>query len=130
MCRLILEELEKSYRHKEPTDLASPYIQIEHIMPQTLSDEWKTMLASEWQRVHATYLHIIGNLTLSGYNQELYNDPFPEKRKRLAESNLELNKYFANVDVWNESAILMRGKKLADEVAKIWDRPKAPDVVL
>jgi uncharacterized protein with ParB-like and HNH nuclease domain len=122
-CRLILEELEKSYKHKEPVNLTISNIQIEHIMPQTLSEEWKTMLGEEWQRIHETYLHTIGNLTLSGYNLELYNRPYPDKKTRLAQSNLELNRYFANVDVWNESAIVARGRKLVEEVTKIWACP-------
>ena len=124
-CRLMLEELEKSYKHKEPVDLTATRIEIEHIMPQTLSEEWEKMLGDEWQRVYEVYSHTIGNLTLSGYNQELYNDPFPEKKKRLAESNLALNKYFADIDVWDESAILSRGKKLAEEITRIWDRPQS-----
>lgn len=121
-CRLILEELEKLYKHKEPVNLATQNIEIEHVMPSTLSEEWRRMLGDEWQRVHDTYLHTLGNLTLSGYNRELYNKPFLEKKIRLAESNLELNKYFASIDVWDESAIVARGKKLAEEVARIWGR--------
>jgi len=127
ICRLVLEELEKSYSHKEPVDLASEHIQIEHIMPWTLSDEWKTMIGSKWKRVYETYLHTIGNLTLSGYNQELYNSPFPEKKKRLADSNLALNRYFENIEIWNESAIVIRGEKLADEVARLWNRPQVTE---
>jgi hypothetical protein len=34
-------------------------------MPWTLSEEWKKMLGEKWQHVHETYLHTIGNLTLS-----------------------------------------------------------------
>jgi len=123
-CRLVLEELEKYYKHKELVDLTTQNIQIEHVMPQTLSEEWKVTLGDEWQRVSEMYLHTIGNLTLSGYNQELYNNSFSEKKDRLAKSNLELNKYFANINVWDESAIIARGKKLAEEISKIWGRPQ------
>lgn len=121
-CRLILEELEKSYKHKEPVDLAAPRIQIEHIMPRTLSEEWEKTLGDEWQHIHEMYLHIIGNLTLSGYNLELWNHPFPEKKNRLAKSNLDLNKYFTSINVWDKAAIVTRGKKLAEEIANKWDR--------
>lgn len=123
-CRLILGELEKSYKHKEPVDLAAPRIQIEHIMPRTLSEEWKKMLGDEWQHIHEMYLHTIGNLTLSGYNIELWNHPFPEKKNRLAKSNLDLNKYFTSINVWDKAAIVARGNKLAEEIAKKWERPQ------
>ncbi len=55
---------------------------IEHIMPQSenLSIQWKNELGTEWERVHETLLHTLGNLTLTGYNSEYSNRPFAEKR--------------------------------------------------
>ncbi len=32
-------------------------ITIEHIMPQTLTTEWKTELGADWQNVYEKYLH-------------------------------------------------------------------------
>lgn len=45
---------------------------IEHIMPQNanLSEQWKQELGPEWERVHESWLHTLGNLTLTGYNSE------------------------------------------------------------
>ena len=40
--RFILCHLEKSFHHKEPVDLSSATI--EHILPQTLNQEWKDEL--------------------------------------------------------------------------------------
>jgi hypothetical protein len=39
-------------------------------MPQNenLSDAWKEELGAEWKRINNTYLHTLGNLTLTGYN--------------------------------------------------------------
>ena len=37
---------------------------------------------SDYECIRKTYLHTIGNLTLSGYNQELYNKPYPQERER------------------------------------------------
>jgi uncharacterized protein with ParB-like and HNH nuclease domain len=47
--KLILEGLESAFEHKEQV----PYdkLTIEHVMPQTLSDEWKQQLGSDWQMV-------------------------------------------------------------------------------
>lgn len=52
---------------------------IEHIMPQTLTKEWKEMLGPEAEAVHERYLHTIANLTLTGYNATLSNRPFIDK---------------------------------------------------
>jgi uncharacterized protein DUF1524 len=51
-------------------------------MPQNeeLSASWKSALGPEWQRVHQTWLHTLGNLTLTGYNSEYSDKPFLEKR--------------------------------------------------
>ena len=48
---------------------------IEHIMPQNekLPAQWQAELGPEWKRVWQTYLHTLGNLTLTGYNSE-YSD--------------------------------------------------------
>lgn len=119
MCRLILEEIEKSYGHKEMIDLTTQNIQIEHILPQTLSMEWKTLLGENWESDYSL-LNTIGNLTLSGYNQELYNSVYLEKRRRLSESNFELNKYIVKSSSWNEISIVERSNALADEIIKIW----------
>ena len=53
---------------------------IEHIMPQTLSSEWKTMLGDNYEEIQEKYLHTFANLTLTGINSELSNKPFEIKR--------------------------------------------------
>ncbi len=119
-CRMILEALEKSVEHKERVDFAN--LTIEHIMPQTLTEEWKQELGEKWEHIFETWVHTIGNLTLTGYNPEMSRKLFSEKKIQLAESNLQLNKYFAEIEVWDKSAIIARGEKLAEEIAKIWER--------
>ncbi len=53
---------------------------IEHIMPQTLTEEWERDLGENFKEIHNKYLHTIGNLTKTGYNQEYSNKSFQEKR--------------------------------------------------
>ena len=53
---------------------------IEHIMPQTLSGEWKAMLGDNFEEIQEKYLHTFANLTLTGINSELSNKPFAVKR--------------------------------------------------
>ncbi|MGH3669580.1 MAG: HNH endonuclease family protein, partial [Pseudonocardiaceae bacterium] len=55
---------------------------IEHILPQNenLSNKWREALGPDCQRVQETWLHTLGNLTLTGYNAEYSDRPFAEKR--------------------------------------------------
>ncbi len=119
--KLILESLESSLTKEKvkPDNLT-----IEHIMPQTLTKEWKTMLGGNQAATHKKWLHTLGNLTLTGYNSELSNKPFEDKLSLLKDSNVTLNQYFrkVKVDVWNEKAIKSRAEYLADIAIKVWPR--------
>ncbi|GAA9158822.1 hypothetical protein BTM353_15310 [Helicobacter pylori] len=54
---------------------------IEHIMPQTLTEKWKRDLGENFQAIHDKYLHTIGNLTLTGYNDKYSNKSFKKKTR-------------------------------------------------
>ena len=69
-------------------------------MPQTLTQDWVTALGAFAEERHREMVHRIGNLTLTGYNPELSNGPFHAKRKKLAESNVEMNKEIAREEEW------------------------------
>ena len=116
--KIILERLEESFQHLEPVPMAS--LQIEHVMPQTLTDSWKATLGEEWETIHDLLLHTVGNLTLTGYNAPLSNDDYSRKRDILLTSHLELNKYFSAVTEWNEQSIRQRAEVLADKALKVW----------
>ncbi len=51
---------------------------IEHILPQNenLHAKWREALGPEWRRIQETWLHTLGNLTLTGYNSEYSDRPF------------------------------------------------------
>jgi hypothetical protein len=119
--RVVLESLEHVLGHKEAPVLTG--LTIEHVMPQTLTDDWRETLGSEASRVHSRWLHTIGNLTLTGYNSELHNDPFSIKRDRYRESNVQLTKQIASYDVWNEDSIQDRAGWLYALARKIWVGP-------
>jgi uncharacterized protein with ParB-like and HNH nuclease domain len=116
--KIILERLEESFEHLEPVPLSS--LQIEHVMPQTLTDTWKMALGENWETVYDLLLHTVGNLTLTGYNAPLSNDDYSRKREILLTSHLELNKYFEAVTEWNEQAIRQRAEVLANKALKVW----------
>lgn len=108
---------------------------IEHILPQNenLSAQWKADLGPEWERIQKTCLHTLGNLTLTGYNLELSDRPFIEKRDMkggFAESPLRMNQGLAKLDGWTEEAIRERGGRLAAQAASVWPAPSLPADVL
>ncbi len=101
---------------------------IEHIMPQTLTQEWQKMLGDNWREIHKKFLHTIGNLTLTAYNPEMSNKPFMEKMNmpggfKDVESALHLNDYVKTLDEWNEANIIERANLLAAKAVKIWEFP-------
>lgn len=108
---------------------------IEHILPQneSLSTQWKTELGSDWERIRKTYLHTLGNLTLSGYNSEYSDRPFVEKRDMkggFAESPIRLNEGLSNLHVWTEQSIKDRGIRLAEQAVNVWSCPKVEPTIL
>ncbi len=122
-CRYLLRKLEH-YKNKERVNVKD--CTIEHVMPQNefLSEEWQQELGEDFERIHRDYLHTLGNLTLTGYNPELSDRPFQEK-KRMVEggfvySPLRLNRSLAKAENWNEAAIQNRAKELALDACKIW----------
>lgn len=40
-------------------------------------------LGKDYQRVHEKYLHNLGNLSLTGYNSELGQKSFAEKKEKI-----------------------------------------------
>lgn len=116
--KLILETIEENFEHKERISFEN--LTIEHIMPQTITDEWKLGLGENWEETYELYLHTIGNLTLTGYNPELSRKIFEEKKKLLLDSHLELNKYFLDTEKWNREDIEKRSEKLAHIALEIW----------
>lgn len=128
----LLRKLE-NFNRKEIVDIES--YSIEHIMPQNknLSSEWRESLGISWEEIHNTYLHRLGNLTLTRYNSELSDKPFLVKREMkggFADSPLRLNKELGRLDVWNEDEIAKRARSLADLAVRVWKYPQISDEVI
>ncbi|GAA9465279.1 DUF262 and DUF1524 domain-containing protein [Helicobacter pylori] len=122
--KYFLERLE-NFDTKEPVNTQE--YTIEHIMPQKLTKEWERDLGETFQAIHDKYLHTIGNLTLTGYNQEYSNNSFQEKRdmeKGFKQSPLKLNQSLKDLESFGEKEIEKRANDLADWALKIWTYPK------
>ena len=125
---------------KEPTRLLGllgqkdSNISIEHIMPQSLNDTWKTELGVDWSETHNKYCNSLANLTLTGYNSEYSNKSFSEKLNApngFAQSNLAINRdSVAIYKVFNEESTKDRMDWWLKTIEWIWPYPKsdyAPD---
>lgn len=118
---------------------------VEHIMPQTLNDVWKTSLRTRdtvrLESQHTALVDTIGNLTvlLTTDNSAVKNQGFsakkefylnPDKalqnlgiRKRKAViGTCSLNRYFENISSWNFQSIADRGQHLAGQALEIWSK--------
>ncbi len=119
-----LKRLE-NFDTKEPVNTKE--CTIEHIMPQKLTEKWERDLGENFQAIHDKYLHTIGNLTLTGYNQEYSNKSFQEKRdmeKGFKQSPLRLNQSLKDLESFGEKEIEKRANDLADLALKIWTYPE------
>lgn len=101
---------------------------IEHIMPQNevVPKAWREILGEDWKRVHETWLHTLGNLTLTGYNSEYSDKSFIDKRDMeggFADSPLRVNAGLGKLETWNEIEIKARAKKMALTAVSIWSPP-------
>ena len=129
VCKFLLDRLENAgYTEKSPTSSYS----IEHIMPQNenLSSEWQSMLGKkQWKEIQATWLHRLGNLTLTGYNS-LYSDrKFEEKKtipKGFNQSAVRLNEFVRTQEAWGVAEMTQRATLLAERALQIWRYP-VPD---
>jgi len=123
----------ENHGRKEPVSVDE--YTIEHILPQNenLSAEWRETLGRDWKRVQETWVHTLGNLTLTGYNPEYSDRPFPKKRDMpggFRESPLHLNQGLCEVEVWNEAAIQARADQLAKQALEVWPAPALSDEAL
>lgn len=107
---------------------------IEHIFPEgkNIPDCWVDMIANGDRNLANQYLeqyvHKLGNLTITGYNSNLSNLPFIEKRDRTNKdkryvgykNGLEINKELAQKDTWTVKDIEGRTKALVKQLVEMY----------
>lgn len=121
LCRFLLINLENQGKEKLITDNLS----IEHVMPQNknISSAWQKMLGENWFEVKERWVHTLGNLTLTGYNSELGDKPFAEKKEYIEQKDtkvVNLYKDIQSCEEWNEDTIQARAERLAEEVLALF----------
>lgn len=132
--RFILCSIEAEHQTKEiysdlwSRDRSNKYIwTIEHIFPegQNIPDSWVDMIANGDKELAKQYLseyvHTLGNLTITGYNQNLSNMSFDKKKDRKSKdkskdigykNGLFLNQDVVTEDVWTIDKIKNRTNKI------------------
>ena len=121
-----MENQDNNERHDVVKELTDKNITIEHIMPQTLSDKWKTALGEDWERIQEQYLHTMANLTLTAYNSQYSNLTFIEKRdmdKGFKDSAFRLNNSLKSCEQWTEKELEARQKELQTVFMRLWPMP-------
>lgn len=127
----IFERFE-NYGTKETKDVYTLFdnmtYSVEHIMPQSLSTAWIQSLGEKAKEIHETWLHRLGNLTITGYNSAMRNASFIQKRDAevgYRHSGLRMNQELAKKEKWGEKEIQERSDAMVRKAAKIiWKMPK------
>lgn len=99
---------------------------VEHIMPQTLTPDWESILGENYEEIHQTYLGTLGNLSLSSRpkNSNMGNEPFEAKKQILLTDGSKfnvLNKDVIASDKFTLNEIVAREKRLAKIVLSKYD---------
>ncbi|MCH4007705.1 MAG: HNH endonuclease family protein [Eubacterium sp.] len=128
--RFLLCSIEAQHQTKEiysdlwMRDNSKKYIwTIEHIFPEgeNIPESWVKMIAGGdkglAEKYRSDYVHTLGNLTITGYNQNLSNMSFEQKKNRKSKdkskdigyrNGLFLNQSVVNEDTWTVEKIKAR----------------------
>lgn len=106
LAKFVLALIEEKITKARP-EYQDTKLQIEHIMPQTLDNEWIAELGDNAEDIHQQLVNCIGNLTLIRHNQELGQKKFSEKKKIYDEkSGLQIAKTkITDKEKWDKISI-------------------------
>lgn len=99
---------------------------IEHIMPQTLTPEWRNALGDNCDEIHAEWLHRLANLTLTAYNSSYSNNKFTDKRDAengFKHSGIRMNQLVAQKEKWTLAELEERNSYMVSQAVSIWSYP-------
>jgi uncharacterized protein with ParB-like and HNH nuclease domain len=121
--RLVLQEIDK---HMHPFGELPDYTTIhtiEHILPQTLDEHWKTYLGNDTLHFNLpTITNTLGNLSLNSVpaNSSFGQKPFIQKQAEYTISSALSRDVKERNEPWNIQAIEDRGRDLAKIALKVW----------
>lgn len=99
----------------------SSTVNVEHIMPKTLGDNWKSIITDA---DHESFLNYIGNQTLltAEDNSKNSNNSFSDKKSVYVKSKIPQNHYFDNILEWDIAEIEKRQNQLYLIAVKRWKK--------
>lgn len=121
LARYYLRSLENTARNEPNPEMvpnSNNVINLEHVMPQTLSKDWNNIAMQDLD----THLNRIGNLVLmqADKNSKIGNLSFEEKAKFYKNSSFLLTSQVAEVETWGVKEIESRQKLLSELAVKTW----------
>lgn len=121
--RIILDRMELE-NNPAPVDLST--LSVEHLMPQTPSDEWLSDLQTDLE-TYQNNIHRIGNLTLATKpdNSKMGNSTWDYKNEVLKDTaHLTMNMELLAIDHWDLQHIEDRSKDMIDRICKLYPYPE------
>lgn len=140
--RFVLCGIEEQHQTKEiysdlwSRDNSNKYVwTIEHIFPEgeNIPDCWVDMIADgdkeKAKKYRFDYVHTLGNLTITGYNQNLSNMSFEQKKERKSKdktknigyrNGLFLNEDVVSEDTWTIDKITTRTDKIVKTLLEMY----------
>lgn len=120
--RIVLDRLEL-HENSAPVDLSK--LSVEHLMPQTATEEWLEELETDMES-YLENLHRIGNLTLASKhdNSKMGNLNWNFKNEILKDTaHLKLNMELIPIEQWNIQKINERTESLIKKICDIYPYP-------
>ncbi|MDR2905811.1 MAG: DUF262 domain-containing HNH endonuclease family protein [Helicobacteraceae bacterium] len=116
-AKVLLLKIEENETRNIPVDISE--VTVEHLMPQTLTDWWKSNLRgeAEAERIYSEYINCIGNLTLvsKSYNSAMSNKPWGDKLECLKDVQFIVTSKIADEYThWTKESIIKRSNIMAD----------------
>jgi len=119
LARFYLRSLEDSFGTEKTSSLDTTKVNLEHVLPQTLTEYWSKKFTAEEHKAH---INRLGNLTLmsSKINSSFENQNFEDKKTEYEKSEFEITKEISRYDSWDKEDIDKRQNFLAELAVKIW----------
>lgn len=121
--RIVLDRLEL---HDNPAPVDLSKLSIEHLMPQTPTEEWLEELDTD-NETYLENLHRLGNLTLAAKkdNSKMGNLMWDYKNEVLKDTaHLKLNLELIPIDKWDLKRIDGRTKTLIEKICTVYPYPE------
>jgi hypothetical protein len=122
-ARMLLMEIDKRFQSHGQLPDYSTLNTIEHMIPQTLDEAWKTYLGADAEDEHLpVVIDTIGNLCMLSRpaNSSAGQDPFDSKKNEYSPITALARQIKEYTGRWDIAAVRNRSQVLAKEATQIW----------